>query len=200
MTVKVLEGVQAADEVVSTALVKAAAVIDADLVVDDDLISGLYVPAAREELEQLLRRSIGRQTLQLSLDAFPADGAAIKLPRPPVSQLQSVSYVDQDGVTRTLAPAAMYIDVSSDTGAHWLLPAFDTDWPATRDGLANAVVITYIAGYSAEDCPRVVRAWIVARAASLYRFREADAEKPPLPVGFVSRLVDRYRIYEDEAL
>lgn len=154
---------------------------------DDTLISSL-ISAAREECEHLLERALAPQTLRLSIDAFPADG--IELPRPPVTSITSIEYVDVDGAPQTLAGSNYYLDDEREPS--WVVPAYDVDWPSTRDE-ANAVVVTYVAGYT--DCPDVIRAWILLRIGTLYRTREADSDKPAQPSQFVDRLLDRYRIW-----
>lgn len=155
--------------------------------VDDTLISSL-ISAAREECEHLLERAVSGQTLELSIDEFPADG--IKLPRPPVMSITSVTYVDEDGVTQTMASGDYYLDDAQ--APAWLLPAYGLDWPAAR-AEANAVKVRYVAGYA--DCPELIRAWILLRVGTLYANREADSDKPALPSPFADRLLDRYRIW-----
>lgn len=154
---------------------------------DDTLISSL-ISAAREECEHLLERALAPQTLRLSIDAFPADG--IELPRPPVTSIESIQYVDTDGATQTLAGSDYYLDDEQEPS--WVVPAYGVVWPDTRDE-ANAVVVTYVAGYT--DCPDVIRAWILLRVGTLYCTREADSDKPALPSPFADRLLDRYRIW-----
>lgn len=183
MGLKVLTPV--ATEVVSLADAKVHLRVDHSS--DDDLITAL-ISAAREECEHLLERSIGQQTLSLSLDAFPADG--IELPRPPVTSIVSIEYVDADGVTQALAGASYYLDDEQEPS--WVVPAYGVDWPDTRNE-ANAVVVTYVAGYT--TCPNAIRAWMLLRIGTLYRTREADSDRPALPSPFADRLLDRYRIW-----
>lgn len=156
---------------------------------DEDSTVARCVSAAREEAEHLLERCVAPQTLQLILDDFPAD--AILLPRPPITSIESVTYVDPDGVTRTLAGSEYSLD---DAGIDaWLLPAVDAEWPETREQ-ANAVTIQYQAGWVAASCPATIKAWILLRAGALYRHRESDSERPPMSAQFVDRLMDRFRI------
>lgn len=154
---------------------------------DDTLISSL-ISAAREECEHLLERAVSGQTLELSIDEFPVDG--IRLPRPPVTSITSVTYVDPDGVSQTMPSGDYYLDDAQEP--NWLLPAYAVEWPDTR-AEANAVKVRYVAGYT--DCPDVIRAWILLRVGTLYANREADSDKPALPSPFADRLLDRYRIW-----
>lgn len=158
-----------------------------DVSEEDTLITSL-ISAAREECEHLLERAIAEQTLEVSLDEFPDDG--IKLPRPPIKSITSVTYVDPDGVTQTMASGDYYLDDAQEPS--WLLPAYGGAWPSTREE-ANAVKVRYVAGYT--DCPDVIRAWILLRVGTLFYSREADSDKPVQPSPFVDRLLDRYRIW-----
>ena len=169
------------------ALIEAKLHLRVDHSTEDALITAL-ISAAREECEHLLERTIAEQTLELAIDEFPANG--IKLPRPPVISITSVTYVDEDGVSQTMASGDYYLDDAQ--APAWLLPVYDTEWPGTR-AEANAVKVRYVAGYA--DCPELIRAWILLRVGTLYASREADSDKPAQPSPFVDRLLDRYRVW-----
>lgn len=132
-------------EPLSLANVKLWARFDSSAHPLDPLISTVLIPAARKKCQEFTGRSFGEQTIQLTLDSFP--DSEIYLPRPPVVSITSIEYVDEDGVSQTMSPSAYYLDSSSDDQA-WILPALDTEWPATRDQ-TNAVTITYRAGSNA---------------------------------------------------
>ena len=76
-------------------------------------------------------------------DAFP--DAEIELLKPPVTSVNSVTYVDAAGATQTLPGASYSLDAATFPG--WLLPAYGTEWPETRDR-ANAVTIRFTTGYA----------------------------------------------------
>lgn len=154
---------------------------------EDDLISAM-IAAAREACEHETDRAIAVQTLELAIDAFPADG--IKLLRPPVASIESVVYVDAEGVEQTMPSTSYYLDSAQEPS--WLLPAVGADWPATREQ-ANAVRVRYVAGYT--ECPKAIRAWILLRLGTLYRTREGDSEKPVVASPFADRMLDRYRVW-----
>lgn len=111
---------------------------------DDDLTAALA--AAHATAQHYTGISIGSQTLELALDEFPEGG--IQLLQGPVTSITSVSYVDENGDTQTLASSAYSLDDYSTPA--WLLPAADTDWPSTY-AAANAVKVRYVAGASALD-------------------------------------------------
>jgi len=94
------------------------------------LIAGI-----RHETEKYLGRTLVSTTWELILDAFTDE---IVLPMPPVTAINSISYVDTDGVTQTFS------DYQFDRKGR-LLPSYGNEWPQTRDQL-GAVTIIYTAG------------------------------------------------------
>lgn len=154
-----------------------------------DVTIAMHIATAREEAEQILERSVAPQTLQLILDDFPA--GPILLPRGPVTAVDWLKYDDEDGVEQTLSPAAYTLDDS--LLDHWLLPAYDTDWPETREQ-ANAMRVQYVAGWSRSSCPASIKSWLLLRIGTLHLAHEADAERPMIEHAFAQRLLDRYRV------
>ena len=76
-------------------------------------------------------------TWTYTLDAFESE---IELPMRPIQSISSVSYVDTDGNTQTLAASGYQFDA---TGR--LKPSYGNTWPNTQEGY-GAVTVTYIAG------------------------------------------------------
>jgi len=154
---------------------------------DTDLSAALA--AAQATAQHYTGISIGQQTLELALDEFPAAG--ILLLQGPVIGITSVSYVDATGATQTLSGSAYSLDDYSTP--QWLLPAVDTEWPATYQA-ANAVKVRYVAGAATLD-------GAVAQAlrllTGLYFDNRNAADKGALteiPFG-VQALLDTVRIY-----
>src|SRR3990167_7589456 len=94
----------------------------------DELILSL-VAAARQWAEDHTLRALVTQTWRLTLDyerpSFEADGRCthrIVLPRPPLASVTSVTYVDLEGATQTLA-VDQYITSKRDTGEWSIEPA-----------------------------------------------------------------------------
>ncbi|OJX04581.1 MAG: hypothetical protein BGO72_21450 [Burkholderiales bacterium 70-64] len=154
---------------------------------EDTLISSL-ISAARGQCEHLLERAIARQTLMLAIDEFPADG--IRLPWPPIVTIDSLAYVDVDGIEQTMPPAGYYLDEAQEPC--WLLPAYGSSWPSARIE-ANAVRVTYQAGYA--ECPAEIKGWLLLTIGTLYATRESASDRPAQPSPFVDRLIDRWRVY-----
>lgn len=111
---------------------------------DDDLSAALA--GAHATAQHYARISIGSQTLELALDAFPDGG--IQLLQGPVTSITSVKYIDLDGDEQTLGSSLYSLDDYS--APAWLLPAVDTEWPDTLE-TANAVKVRYVAGASTID-------------------------------------------------
>ena len=140
---------------------------------DDALIDGLIV-AAREYAEAVTRRALITQTWKLTLDAFCAK---IDLPKPPFQSVASVKYLDTGGVERTLDPAAY--DAVFDTTEAFVMPAYGTSWPSTRDQ-AGAVRIAFVAGYeNANEVPQAIKQGMLIHLTQLYEDREGGGTIPP---------------------
>jgi uncharacterized phiE125 gp8 family phage protein len=186
MRVRVL--IPPAAEPVSLAEAKAHCCVDS---ADEDSHFLRLIIVARAAAEHETSRALVTQTLRLTLDAFP-DGP-IQLRRPPVQGITQVQYVDTAGVTQTLAGAAYSLDAVSEPA--WLLPAYGTTWPATRDQ-ANAVSVDYVAGYGAADAvPEPIKQWMLLAIGDMDDNRERSAEKPAVPHNFVAGLLDPFRLW-----
>lgn len=154
---------------------------------DTDLSAALA--AAQAYAQHYTGISIGSQTIELALDEFP--GGAIQLSQGPVTSITSVTYVDTNGDTQTLDSSAYSLDDYSTP--QWLLPAADTDWPATY-AAANAVKVRYVAGAATLDG---ALAQALRLLVGLY-FDNRDAadrgELSEIPFG-VKALLDTVKVY-----
>ena len=163
--------------------------------VDDDLITAL-IKAAREQAEHLTGRALITQTWARVLDAFPA--AEIELGMPPVQSIASITYVDAAGDTQTLDADDYSLDTTTPPG--WVLPSATlSTWPSTLD-TANAVTVTFVAGYGATGAsvPEAIRTWMKLQLGTMYKHREsivAGVSVTELPGAFTDRLLDRYRLW-----
>ncbi len=155
---------------------------------DEDALITRLIKSAREECEHYIQRTIPATTLGLYLDAFP-DGD-LRLPLGPAQSITSVQYVNEAGNLTTL-PGSVYALDDTQIDAVLRL-TWGSDWPTTRSQ-PNAVIVTYVAGYAA--CPESIKNWILLRVGTLYRFRETEAERAPLPAPFADRLLDEHRVY-----
>ena len=173
---------------------------------EDLLIAGL-ISAARTDCENRLQRTLITTSWRLTLSGFPfldfqrlydpettllAD--AIRLSMGDVQMVSSVSYLDSDGVQRTLPPAAYQLQ--SWAGQWLLVPAPGSSWPATQSGL-QSVTVDYVAGFGAtkESVPAPIRSWILLAIGDLYSQRLRSGEKPVVPHQFVDGLLDAYKVW-----
>ncbi len=79
-------------------------------------------------------------TYQLKLDGFPYCGY-IEVPRVPLVEVGSITYVDSAGVTQTWASSNYTIDTAR--GRIYL--AYNASWPSTQY-VVNSVTVTFTAG------------------------------------------------------
>lgn len=198
--------VEPAEEPVSVAETKARLVID-----DDDPAIASMITAARQSIEARTSRALISQTMRMTLDRFPgprrvAGGwsggdldlatvlGMIQIPRAPVASVSSITYVDEQGVTQTLAESAYTVDTS--TLIARVVPAYGTDWPTTRE-VPAAVAVTFVAGYGTRDAvPRPLCEAIIALVGTWDANREAVitgtiATALPLSVAY---MIGPYRI------
>jgi uncharacterized phiE125 gp8 family phage protein len=169
---------------------------------DDDYITAL-ITTARAWLEEYLKRALATQTVTLVADKFP-DGSeyykAIKLPLAPVQYVDSVSYVDSNGATQTLATSVYEFDEY----AFEIVLKYGQVWPVTR-AQNNAVTVVYTAGYAdglspdLYPVPAPIKQAMLLMIGNYYENRQQDVmtgtklTANELPMGVFS-LVQPYRI------
>lgn len=159
---------------------------------DDDTLISALISAVRQMAEQKVQRALLGQTWKLTLDAFPD---AIELTRVPILSVTHVKYYDEEGSQQTLSPASYTVDSASEPA--WIVPAYNTSWPATRADI-NVVEVQWVAGYHASDptkVPAAIKQWMQLMLGAAYENREAfvaGQEIRALP--FVDRLLDRYTV------
>jgi len=111
-------------------------------VTDDDVLIAQLIRAARQACEAYTNRTLVATIYELTLDAFPGE---IRLPRPPLVEVSSISYVDASGVDQTLGTDVYTVDKASFMPR--VYEAYNEWWPGTRSQ-PKAVTVTYIAGYA----------------------------------------------------
>lgn len=195
-----------------------------DVTGEDALISELIV-AARQDAEEITRRALVTQQWKLVLDRFPVPnmnvasatwygpqwgvapgpltidkregetGSEIYLIKPPLQSVDSITYIDQNGVQQTLDPSQYIVDDVSEPAR--ITPAYSTSWPATRQQ-ANAVEITFTCGYGkAAAVPAAIKRWMKLRVGTIFNNREEVAilNRGKLEVlPYVDNLLAPYRV------
>ena len=134
---------------------------------EDGLIDD-YVEAARRQVELFTRRALVNTTFTLKLDAFPVE---IRTPRSPLSSVTSITHIDCDGNSQTVASSVYDVDTDTEPGRIFL--KFDQSWPDTRT-INNAVTVTFVAGFgsAASSVPESLRSAVRLLAAHYYEQRE----------------------------
>lgn len=202
---------------------------------DDDLLIGALLTAARQHAETITRRALVTQQWKMTADQFPAPGMNISsanwygpqwgtspgplsvarvdgrsgneiyLPFPPLQTVDSIKYIDQDGVQQTLVSTEYKVDTASEPAR--IVPAYGKAWPATRNEI-NAVEVTFTCGYGALNTatppvwapaavPEGIKSWMKIRIGSMYEHRaEVEmvqrAKMEVMP--FVDGLLDPFRV------
>ena len=192
---------------------------------DDDALISAYIIAARQKAESITRRALITQSWNLVMDQFPAPGVnigsanwygpqwgnspgpltslradgrtgfEIYLDHSPVKSVDSISYIDVNGVTQVLAPSQYKVDLVTEPSR--VVPAYGTTWPGTRNEI-NAVMVSYTCGYgSAANVPEAIKSWIKLQVGAMYENREAFATGRSIvaiELPFVDGLLQPYRV------
>lgn len=155
---------------------------------DNDRIADRLLPAATTEAETFTCRAFIHQTLTLTYRGFPWSGR-ILLPRPPLSSVSSINYIDTAGASQTWSSSKYTVTLagggsSGDYDLHGSIePAFGEVYPATRD-VPDSVTIVYVAGYGAagSDVPSGIKAGISILFQQAYdKDRTDDGGELPMP-------------------
>lgn len=159
----------------------------------DPLLSRL-ITGARTAAERITRRALVTQTWDMYLDQFPAWEMGI--PKPPLQSVTSITYVDTDGTTQTLAADQYRVDLKSEPAR--ITPAFGVVWPTTR-WQTNAVTVRFVCGYGlAADVPAGIKNWMLVRIEQLRA--NAGATTPgalaEFPRSFVDGLLDDFAVVD----
>ena len=153
----------------------------------DPLLS-ILIQAARQHAEQELGRAIMPQTLDAHFDEFNHCGFTL----PPLNSVTSITYVDTDGTTQTLAANQYQVDAVSIPAR--IVPAYAVVWPVTREQL-NAVTIRFAAGYT--TVPACIKNWMLMRIKTLWDGRDQLVKQLGMPVfepSFIDGLLDSERV------
>jgi len=158
----------------------------------DDTLLAIYIQSARQQAEHRLGRSLITQTWERVLDAWPTD---IRLGRPPVLSVVSVTYIGADLQEHTVPSTDYALDSTTEPG--YVIPV--STWPTAAD-VANAVRVRFTCGYgpAATDVPAPVRSWMLLTVGALSAQREAvdlSGRSRELPSRFWDALLDAETFY-----
>lgn len=160
---------------------------------DEDSYITSLITAARQMAEARTQRALVPREEVLALDCF---GMAIRLPWPPLTELTSIEYLDQDGEQQTLAPETYVVNDHVEPAR--ITRAAAATWPAPLSQEAS-VLVSYTAGYAdAADVPAPLVQWMLLAIGGMYENREPiviGATVAPLPEEFMCWLWQPYVVY-----
>ncbi len=156
-------------EPVSVATAKSFLRIDGT---EDDALLAILIAAARGKGEQIARRAFITQTLEMTVDAWPAD-RMLKVMRPPLLSITSVKYLDEDAVEATWMD--YLVDTKSEPGR-----IIFNSLPDVTLLEAGGITVRFTAGYGANDTavPQVIKQAVLLLVAYWYETREAGESVP----------------------
>ena len=144
-----------------------------------DLIDG-----AIDYYEKRTARQLCTATWRLYLDSFPLE---VELERLPVASVSSITYVDTDGTTQTLAASGYQTDLTDSNRPARIIPAYGQVWPAVRGDTLNAVTIQFIAGWTtAALVPASIKRALIAIVGHWFENRE------PVNIGNINTILPHY--------
>ena len=127
---------------------------------DDDTYIGTLITAAREWVENYLDRTLITTQLILRAAEFPTE--ELELARPPMATAGTatavvITYTLADTTTATLSTALYRVDRTTTPGN--VAPVINGTWPSDVIEDANAVAVTYWAGYgpTSASVPATIR-------------------------------------------
>lgn len=149
----------------------------------EQTIINQYRDAATRMCEQHTGRAFGQQRWMLSLPAFGA--RSIRIPLPPLISVQSIKYLDLNGVRQTLDSSNYHVDPYQFLGEVSVRQGLG--WPDTL-ARSDAVQIEFTCGYTVVDGD-IIGA-ILLLSGHFYENREAVSglSLSELPFGVCSLL------------
>ncbi|MCL7938826.1 head-tail connector protein [Halomonas sp. ATCH28] len=143
-------------------------IADADSYTVEDTHIQALIGAAYRHAEQVTRVMFEKRNETLVLDGFPSGSESIELPWTPVASIESLDYIDADGISQSLDAETLRLDTRPITPR--LAPQWGSLWPKTIDEPES---VTLIAGVGMDVTPPDVRAALLLLIGHLYENREA---------------------------
>ncbi|WP_068317169.1 head-tail connector protein [Polycladidibacter hongkongensis] len=139
---------------------------------EDPLLTRLIV-AAREQVELITQRALISRPFRLYLDQLPSE-PVVRLPKAPVSSLQSITLYDEDGEPQALSLESLRKDLAANP-PRLRLPAH----AYTPGKAANGAEIDFLAGYGASTAsvPAGLRQAVILLVAFWFERRLGEQEE-----------------------
>jgi uncharacterized phiE125 gp8 family phage protein len=135
---------------------------------DDDTYIGALLETATAWAATTTGLSLGEREWTFTVDAFPDD--KLVLPVVPLVSVDSVTYIDVDGVKRTYS-ASRAFGIGGDAPGY-VLPAVDMQWPETSKE-PESVTVAFTAGNDA--IPKTIKHAILLLVGHWYENRESSS-------------------------
>lgn len=159
---------------------------------EDGDIAGM-ITAAREMAEGRLNRTLVQRQL---VARFASCDGRFYLTKPPIVSVEYVTYLDADGVERTVAPTQYRLQTSHELPR--LSATSGAEWPGLL-APGGEFQVEYTAGYEPGTVPRPIISWMLLVIGALYAHREsmtAGVKVEMIPEEFNRWLLQPYMVYE----
>lgn len=164
---------------------------------DDPMLTG-YLKAARQYVESLCGPLITQTWLQYE-DEWPS-GDVLKIGKPRLQSVTSITYLDEDAVSSTLSASSYTVQTAAEYAPSVVLKP-DESWPSEVLFNSNPITITFVCGYGANATyvPEPIRLAIMILVGTWYENREAVVVSPAAGMGAatipfsVDALLSEYR-------
>ena len=158
----------------------------------EDALIAEYIKVARKHCEKMQNKVYLTQTYDWYMDDFP--DVPFDVPLPPLQSVTHIKYTDTDDSQSTFSSSYYNVDTYSQPGRINL--AYSCTWPTVTLKTLNAVVIRFVAGYTAANkVPEPIKHAIKLLVGHLYEHREETSTERVLeniPMGISSLLdIDR---------
>lgn len=158
---------------------------------EDDILIQAKILGVRQMVEKIYDLAIITQTWTMYLDWLPR---CIEIFKRPVQKINSIKYLDGDGVSQTLASNQYIVDVNSRPPR--VVPAIAASWPYVQPRPA-AVAVEFDAGYgdTPDKVPQNVIQYLLIKVADFYENRESYTEARIETHDFVDNLMNPERLF-----
>lgn len=155
-----------------------------DITADDAYVADC-ITAARVWVEGQTKRALMPKTYDYKIDynwPWKYGTRRIDFPLNPVTSVTSITYVDSNGASQTLA--SNQYTVAARAHDSYIVEAYDVDWPDVRS-VPEAITVRFVVGDSS-NVPDELRRAILFLAGHYYEFRESGKGAPEAVEALVS--------------